>query len=117
MKKISIIGAGTMGNGIAHCFAQKEFQVSLIDLSSENLIKAETTINKNLDRMIKKSVITEQDKKSIISRICFQTDMDQSVKDSDLVIEAVTESRKIKLNIFTKLDSLCKPETILASHK
>ena len=116
MKKISVIGSGTMGNGIAHCFAQKGFEVYLIDISKENLKNAELKISKNLDRMIKKELISEEEKKEIISRIHFHNEMGDSVKNSDLVIEAATESKDIKLKIFKKLDNLCKPETILASN-
>ena len=116
MKKISVIGSGTMGNGIAHCFAQKGFEVYLIDISKENLQNAELKICKNLDRMIKKELISEEEKKEIISRIHFHNEMGDSVKNSDLVIEAATESKDIKLKIFKKLDNLCKAETILASN-
>tara|TARA_B100000902_G_scaffold397632_1_gene462005 strand:+ start:1204 stop:2091 length:888 start_codon:yes stop_codon:yes gene_type:complete len=116
MKKISVIGAGTMGNGIAHCFAQKEFEVALIDLSVENLNYAKATINKNLDRMIKKDIIDVQQQESIMSRISFQTEFNQFVKNSDLVIEAVTESKQVKTKIFKELDELCDPKTILASN-
>ncbi|MBF25251.1 MAG: 3-hydroxybutyryl-CoA dehydrogenase [Flavobacteriales bacterium] len=116
MKKISVIGAGTMGNGIAHCFAQKEFEVALVDLSIENLNNAKTTISKNLDRMIKKEIINLQQKELIISRISFQTELNDFVKNSDLIIEAVTESKNVKIQIFKELDHLCKPETILASN-
>ena len=116
MKTISVIGAGTMGNGIAHCFAQKDFEVYLVDLSEENLNNAKMTIAKNLDRMIKKSIITDEDKEQTMSRIHFYQQIDECVKNSDLVIEAVTESKKIKLDIFKKLDLLCNKETILASN-
>tara|TARA_B100001250_G_C19817118_1_gene799173 strand:+ start:4108 stop:4995 length:888 start_codon:yes stop_codon:yes gene_type:complete len=116
MKIISVIGAGTMGNGIAHCFAQKEFDVHLIDLSDTALKKSEINIQKNLDRMIKKNIITESNKKEIISRINFCKNIEECVKNSDLIIEAVTESKKLKLNIFKELDSLCKKEAILASN-
>jgi 3-hydroxybutyryl-CoA dehydrogenase len=116
MKTISVIGAGTMGNGIAHCFAQKEFEVYLVDLSEENLNNAKMTIAKNLDRMIKKSIITDEDKEQTMSRIHFYQQIGECVKNSDLVIEAVTESKKIKLDIFKKLDLLCNKETILASN-
>ena len=116
MKKISVIGAGTMGNGIAHCFAQKEFEVYLIDLSNENLKNAKATIEKNLDRMIKKSIITQKEKEDTMSRIHFYEQIGECVQNSDLVIEAVTESKKIKLDIFKKLDLLCNQETILASN-
>jgi len=116
MKTISVIGAGTMGNGIAHCFAQKEFEVYLVDLSKENLNNAKMTIAKNLDRMIKKSIITDEEKEQTMSRIHFYQQIGECVKNSDLVIEAVTESKKIKLDIFKKLDLLCNTETILASN-
>ncbi len=116
MKKISVIGSGTMGNGIAHCFAQKGFEVYLIDISKENLKIAELKISKNLDRMIKKELISEEEKKEITSRIHFHNKMGDSVKNSDLVIEAATESKDIKLKIFKELDNLCKAETILASN-
>ena len=116
MKTISVIGAGTMGNGIAHCFAQKEFEVYLVDLSKENLNNAKMTIAKNLDRMIKKSIITVEEKEQTMSRFHFYQQIGECVKNSDLVIEAVTESKKIKLDIFKKLDLLCNTETILASN-
>ena len=116
MKTISVIGAGTMGNGIAHCFAQKGFEVYLVDLSIDSLKHAEETIIKNLDRMIKKNLISEKEKKLTMSKIHFYTEIGECVKNSDLVIEAVTESKKIKLNIFKELDLLCKPSTILASN-
>ena len=116
MKKISVIGAGTMGNGIAHCFAQKEFEVYLVDLSEENLNNARITIAKNLDRMIKKTILTEEGKQQTMSRIHFQQQIGECVKNSDLVIEAVTESKKVKLEIFRQLDSLCNKETIIASN-
>ncbi len=116
MKKISVIGSGTMGNGIAHCFAQQGFEVYLIDISKENLDNAKIKISKNLDRMIKKEKISHEDKESIISKIHFYNDMGSDVKNSDLIIEAATESKNIKLKIFKELDSLCKNETILASN-
>jgi len=116
MKKISIIGSGTMGNGIAHCFAQHEFEVNLIDISPENLEKAKITINKNLERMIQRGKITESNKKDILAKIRYNTQFDEHVKTSDLVIEAVTESKKIKTDIFQKLDALCEKHTILASN-
>lgn len=116
MKKISIIGSGTMGNGIAHCFAQYGYYVNLIDISQENLNKAQTTISKNLDRMIQKNTITSLEKTQILERIHCHTKMETHVEKSDLIIEAATESKKIKLNIFKQLDEICAPETILASN-
>ena len=96
-----------MGNGIAHCFAQKEFEVYLVDLSEKNLNNAKITIAKNLDRMIKKAVLTEEGKKQTMSRIHFHEQIGECVKNSDLVIEAVTESKKVKIDIFQQLDLLC----------
>ena len=116
MKKVSIIGSGTMGNGIAHCFAQKGFNVSVFDISKENLTKAEANISKNLDRMIKKEKISELEKKNILSRITFLNELEENIEDSDLVVEAATERKDVKFNIFQKLDKICKPETILASN-
>ncbi len=116
MKKISVIGSGTMGNGIAHCFAQHGIKVHLIDINLENLDKAKININKNLDRMIQKEIITESQKKEITSKISYNTKFDKNVQTSDLVIEAVTESKKIKTNIFRELDELCDKKTILASN-
>ena len=116
MKNISIIGAGTMGNGIAHCFAQKGFNVYLVDLSKENLEKSKFKISKNLDRMINKQIISEKDKDNTLSKISFYTRLGECVKNSDLVIEAATESKSIKLKIFKELDELCNPKTILASN-
>ena len=115
MKNVSIIGAGTMGNGIAHCFAQKGFNVNLIDLSLDSLEKAKIKISKNLDRMIKKNIITEEIKKDTLDKILFDTNLG-NVKNSDLIIEAATESKSIKIEIFKQLDALCKPESILASN-
>jgi len=116
MKNISVIGAGTMGNGIAHCFAQKGFQVSLIDLSTESLNNAKNTIQNNLTRMIKKGIMTDEEKNKIFARIHFQTELNEGVKNSDLVIEAVTEKESVKLDIFKQLDQLCNKNTILASN-
>ena len=116
MNHITVIGAGTMGNGIAHCFAQNKFQVYLIDISEENLKNAKHTIEKNLNRMIHKNTINEKDKQKILSKISFHTELGEEVKKSDLVIEAATESKKVKLNIFKTLDSLCGDHTILATN-
>lgn len=116
MKKITIIGAGTMGNGIAHCFAQHNFTVNLVDVSEKNLNNAKIKIDSNLDRMIKKNTISEEDKEAILNRIAFYTSLEECAHSSDLVIEAATESKKIKLQIFKELDMLCKKEAILASN-
>tara|TARA_B100000674_G_scaffold428053_1_gene383114 strand:+ start:2243 stop:3130 length:888 start_codon:yes stop_codon:yes gene_type:complete len=116
MKEITVIGGGTMGNGITHCFAQKGFKVNLVDLSSEILDAAKKNISNNLDRMIKKEIITSEQKIQILSLISFHTQMSSCVKNSDLVIEAATESETVKMKIFQELDQLCKKSTILASN-
>ena len=116
MKNISVIGSGTMGNGIAHSFAQMGYNVTLLDISIQNLTKAKETISNNLDRMIKREKISENDKKEILNRIMFVNEFNDKIENSDLVVEAATESKKIKLEIFNKLDKVCKHETILASN-
>ncbi len=116
MKNISVIGAGTMGNGIAHTFAQKGFKVNLIDISAEALEKALATIGKNLDRMLKKEKITEEDKAKTLSNLCALTDISEGVKNAELVVEAATENVDLKLKIFKQLDEVCKSDTILASN-
>ena len=116
MKNISVIGSGTMGNGIAHCFAQKGFEVSLVDISIENLENAKIKIAENLERLVKKDKISNLDKEKTLSKISFYSDMKNCANNCDLIIEAATESKKIKLNIFKELDSICKPEAILASN-
>ncbi|MCI5057532.1 MAG: 3-hydroxybutyryl-CoA dehydrogenase [Flavobacteriales bacterium] len=116
MKKIAVIGAGTMGNGIAHVFAQNEYQVNLIDVSSERLEGALATIGKNLDRQIKKEIIDEGQKAEILNRIATHTSMDGAVQDRDLVVEAATENVDLKLKIFEDLDQLAGTETILATN-
>ena len=116
MKNVTIIGAGTMGNGIAHVFAQFNFKVSIYDLSENSLESALKTISKNLDRQIKKEKISKQEKQSIIENISTFTDLKESILDADLVIEAATEDEKIKINIFKKLDQECKKNTILATN-
>ena len=117
MKKIAVIGAGTMGNGIAHTFAQKNYQVSLIDVSEQSLEKALSTISKNLDRMVLKEKISESEKSQTLENIQTSTEINDDVlSDTDLVVEAATENLDIKLQIFKKLDSLCPEKTILASN-
>ncbi|OUV75734.1 MAG: 3-hydroxybutyryl-CoA dehydrogenase [Flavobacteriales bacterium TMED123] len=116
MKNISVIGAGTMGNGIAHTFAQKGYKVNLIDISPEALEKALATIEKNLDRMLKKEEITEEDKVGTLSNLCALTEISEGVKNADLVVEAATENIDLKLKIFKQLDKVCKSDTILASN-
>ena len=116
MKQISVIGSGTMGNGIAHVFAQNGFQVNLVDISQDALDKALVTIGKNLDRQVKKEAITEQVKLDTLNNITTFTQMEEGVKSADLVVEAATENPEIKLNIFKDLDTYCKDEAILASN-
>lgn len=116
MKNIAVIGAGTMGNGIAHSFAQFNFKVNLIDISSESLDKGISTISKNLDRMVSKEKISEDDKKATLANITTFTNFEDGVKGVDLVVEAATENVDLKLKIFKDLDRLCDANTILASN-
>ena len=101
MKLISVIGAGTMGNGIAHAFAQSGYKVNLIDLSSDALDRAILSITKNLDRQLAKEKITDQDKALTLSNITISTDLVSSVRGGDLVVEAATENIETKLSIFS----------------
>ncbi len=105
-----------MGNGIAHTFAQNEYNVNLIDISNDRLKKAINTIERNLDRMVNKEKIDNNTKLSTLSRIKTYTDINKGVIDSDLIIEAATENIEIKLDLFKKLDSICGNEVILASN-
>lgn len=114
--KIAIIGAGTMGNGIAHIFAQEGFSVHLIDISQGALSNAIVTISKNLDRQITKGTLTENDKKNTLSNIICVTSLKDGVENADLVIEVASENVETKLKIFKELDQFTKPETILASN-
>lgn len=116
MKNITVIGAGTMGNGIAHVFAQNGFEVSLVDVSEKSLEKGLATITKNLDRMLAKGTISENDKTNTINNIKTFTSIKDGVKNAELVIEAATENVELKLNIFKELDAVCNPNTILASN-
>lgn len=116
MKKIAVIGSGTMGNGIAHVFAQNGFKVSLVDVSAEALKKAMAVVEKNLDRQVAKELITDAVKKSALANITTFTEIRAGVQDAELVIEAATEDTDLKLNIFRDLDKACRPETILASN-
>ena len=116
MKNIAVIGSGTMGNGIAHVFAQSGYSVNLIDISSDALEKALATIGKNLDRQIKKEVITEEDKATTLNNISTHSVIEDGVRNADLVIEAATEKVDLKLSIFKQLDSICKEDCILATN-
>src|SRR5437868_1335769 len=116
MKNISVIGSGTMGNGISHTFAQFGYNVSLIDISREALDKAVNTISKNLDRQVSKGSITDDDKKTTLSNIKTYTVLSEGVSNADLVIEAATENVNIKLDLFRDLDKITPEHTILASN-
>ncbi|MFN5184032.1 MAG: 3-hydroxyacyl-CoA dehydrogenase family protein [Bacteroidota bacterium] len=116
MKNIAVIGSGTMGNGIAHVFAQNGYHVSLIDINQKALEKALATIAKNLDRQISKGALTENDKSTALSNIATNTKLEEGIKDAELIIEAATENIEIKLNIFKTLSDKCNPGTILASN-
>src|SRR6266496_3834692 len=116
MKNITVIGAGTMGNGIAHVFAQNGFSVSLCDVSKEVLDKALVTISKNLERQVSKGAITADVKESTLKNITTFTSVADGVKNAELVIEAATENIHLKKQIFIELDLLAPAETILASN-
>lgn len=116
MTKVAVIGAGTMGNGIAHTFAQFGYQVSLIDLSQDSLNKGLATITKNLDRQVAKEKISASDKESTLNNIKGYTDLKSGLENVELVVEAATENIDLKLKIFAELDKLTAPEVILASN-
>ncbi len=115
IKRVTVIGTGTMGNGIAQVFATKGYDVDMVDIKQEFLDRAVAMITKSLDRMVKKEKITEDDKNAALGRLHIGTDL-AAAKNSQLVIEAVTENLDIKLDIFTKLAELCPPDTIFASN-
>ena len=116
MKNIAVIGSGTMGNGIAHTFAQFGFQVQLIDISETALAKGIATITKNLDRMVAKEKISEADKNNTLNNITTYTSIKSGVQYASLVVEAATENVDLKLNIFRELDEVCPEDTILATN-
>jgi len=116
INKVSVIGGGTMGNGIAHVFALKDFNVNLIEMDNELADKALAVIAKNLDRQIKKGLISEEDKKRTISKINKIAGVENIPPDSDLIIEAIYENKEAKLSIFNQLQSLVKSESIFASN-
>ncbi len=116
IKKIAVIGAGTMGNGIAHVFAQNGFEVALVDINENALERALSTIKKNLDRMISKGAITEDSKAQTIGRLRIHTSLKSGIEHADLIVEAATENEKIKLDIFRQMDEAAKPEAILATN-
>lgn len=116
MKTVAVIGAGTMGNGIAHVFAQNGFKVNLIDISEASLEKGLATITRNLDRMVAKEKITEEIKAKTLSHIETYTSVVEGSKNVDLAVEAATESLELKLDIFRQLDAACDNRTILATN-
>jgi 3-hydroxybutyryl-CoA dehydrogenase len=116
MKNVAVIGAGTMGNGIAHTFAQSGFKVQLIDISEAALKRGIDTISKNLDRMIAKEKITDEDKATTLGNITTFTSITEGVEYAGLVVEAATENIDLKLKIFKELDEACPDDTILATN-
>jgi 3-hydroxybutyryl-CoA dehydrogenase len=116
MKNITVIGSGTMGNGIAHTFAQFGYPVNLIDINDAALQKAIGTITKNLDRQVAKGSITENDKVNTLKNIKTFTDLKAAAQNADLVIEAASENAEIKAKLFKQLDEICQPNAILASN-
>ena len=116
MKNIAVIGAGTMGNGIAHTFAQFNYNVQLIDISQNSLDKAIAAINKNLTRMVVKEKITNADKERTLTNITTYTSIKEGTQYASLVIEAATENLDLKLKIFKELDEVCPEDTILATN-
>ncbi len=116
MKNISVIGAGTMGNGIAHVFAQNGFKVSIVDVSLTQLDRAIANISKNFDRQIAKGAATEEQKKNALANISIYSKINDGVKDADLVVEAATENTELKLKIFEDVDKFAPKQSILASN-
>ncbi len=116
INKVAVVGAGTMGNGICHVFAQTGHEVNLVDISQEALDKALATIGKNLDRQIKKEIITEEDKQKTLGNITTSTDMASALTDRDIVVEAATENIEFKENIFAQMDEHTNDDCILASN-
>jgi len=115
IEKIGVIGAGTMGNGIAHVSALSGFDTVLVDVKDEFVQRGFDTIQKNMDRQVKKEKISQSELETSMNRITLSTDYNQ-LSACDLIIEAATENKDIKLNIFKELDNICKSETILASN-
>jgi len=116
MKNVAVIGAGTMGNGIAHTFAQNGYKVQLIDVSRASLDRGLATIAKNLDRMVAKEKISEDDKLKTLNNITTFTDLESGVEYASLVVEAATENLDLKLKIFRDLEAFCPDDTIMASN-
>ncbi|HMI78488.1 MAG TPA: 3-hydroxyacyl-CoA dehydrogenase NAD-binding domain-containing protein, partial [Ferruginibacter sp.] len=116
IKNISVIGAGTMGNGIAHVFAQSGFKVTLVDVNPSQLQRALETINKNFDRQISKGTTTEEQKKAALANISISSVIGEGVKDAELIVEAATENEELKLSIFEQVDTYAPANCILATN-
>ena len=116
MKNITVIGSGTMGNGIAHCFAQNEFNVQLVDLSEDQLERALVVIQKNLDRQVTKVILTKAQKNACLKRIQTSTNLDKALANADLVIEAASENIVVKEKLFRQMDAIAPADCILASN-
>ena len=116
MKNITIIGSGTMGNGIAHCFAQNEFNLQLVDLFEDQLERALVVIKKNLDRQVTKAILTEAQKDACLKRIQTSTNLDKALVNADLVIEAASENIAVKEKLFRQMDAIAPADCILASN-
>lgn len=116
MKNVTVVGAGTMGNGIAHVFAMNDFKVTLVDVNDVSIEKALSTIAHNLDRLIQKEKITSEIKVNTLVNIQASTDLDKAARDADIVIEAISESEALKLKLFKDLDRLAPDDCILASN-
>src|SRR5690606_26198851 len=116
IKNVTVIGAGTMGNGISHVFAQYGFKVKMLDISQEALNKAVAKIGTNLDRQVAKNLLTQEDKEKTLANISTHTDMAEAIGDADLVVEAATENIDLKIKIFTEIDRLSPEHAILATN-
>lgn len=116
ISKVAVVGAGTMGNGIAHVFAQHGYQVVLIDVNRAQLERALDTISRNIDRQVKKGVTSEAEKEKILQQITIASSITESAKEADLIVEAATENEDLKLKIFKEIDAVAKPGAILASN-
>ena len=113
---VSVIGAGTMGNGIAHVFAQAGYKVTIIDVSLSQLDKAVANITKNFDRQVAKGIVTEDQKKAALANIATESNLIEGVKDAELIVEAASENIDLKLKIFEQLDAYAPKDAILATN-
>lgn len=116
INKVAVIGGGTMGNGITHVFAMKGYEVNLVEMNDELLDRALSTISKNLDRQVKKEILTVKEKEDTLSKISKVVGIKNIPSDTDLIIEAIFENKEAKLNVFKELDTIVKPDSIFASN-